>query len=275
MPSAGEQAMSSTFTASDAEGYERMMGRWSRLLASPFLDFARLATDGSVLDVGCGTGSLSRVAKSRPGRGKIVGVDLSEPFVEHAKKTVQDARFTFEVCDATELKFTDHAFDQAVSMLVLNFVPDCMKALREMKRVTRAGGTVCAAVWDFEGGLTMNRILWDAAAALDSKASEMRGKAWSAPLIRKGEMAQAFREVGLESVEENDILVWMRFTSFADWWEPFLAAHGMVSAYVSSLTAEAQAQLEAVVRGAYCAGRADGERSYSAVAHAVRGIVPG
>ena len=50
---------SSSFNAADGAGYELVMGRWSKRLAGPFLEFAGVAEDERVLDVGCGTGSLT------------------------------------------------------------------------------------------------------------------------------------------------------------------------------------------------------------------------
>jgi 2-polyprenyl-3-methyl-5-hydroxy-6-metoxy-1,4-benzoquinol methylase len=52
-------AVSSTFVSGDGDGYELQMGRWSRRLAPLFVNFAGITGTGSILDVGCGTGSLS------------------------------------------------------------------------------------------------------------------------------------------------------------------------------------------------------------------------
>jgi hypothetical protein len=56
---------SSTFKGSDGDGYELVMGRWSRRLAAPFLDFSGSADGEEVLDVGCGTGSLTFALAAR------------------------------------------------------------------------------------------------------------------------------------------------------------------------------------------------------------------
>ena len=66
--------MPSIYAANDPGVYELMMGRWSRRLAGPFLDFAAIGAIGRVLDVGCGTGRLtSALAGFAPG-AEIVGV---------------------------------------------------------------------------------------------------------------------------------------------------------------------------------------------------------
>ena len=51
--------VSSTFAATSGDSYELIMGRWSRRLAGPFLDFAGLTDDGRILDAGCGTGAFA------------------------------------------------------------------------------------------------------------------------------------------------------------------------------------------------------------------------
>src|SRR2546421_10206698 len=66
---------------SDADAYDRFMGRYSRPLAVPFADFAGLPLDGRVLDVGCGPGALTAELAGRAGPGRVTAVDPSEEFV--------------------------------------------------------------------------------------------------------------------------------------------------------------------------------------------------
>ena len=67
----------------------------------------------------------------------------------------------FEVGDALALPFPADAFNRTLSMLVLNFVADPAAALHQMVRVTRPGGVVAAAVWDYGDGMQMLRTFWD------------------------------------------------------------------------------------------------------------------
>ena len=60
----------------------------------------------------------------------------------------------------------------AVSGLVLNFVPEPRRAIAEMARVARPGGTVAAYVWDYAGKMELMRYFWDAAVVLDPAAWE-------------------------------------------------------------------------------------------------------
>ena len=163
---------SSTFVASDGDGYQVQMGRWSRRLAPLFIDFAGITTAERVLDVGCGTGNLSFSLARNAAIASVRGIDLSPAYVEHAKRRNRDARIAFAVADACVLPFPDASFDHALSLLVLQFVPQTDLVVREMQRVTRPGGTVAAATWDARGGLVCNRLIYDAAAMLDRHGRE-------------------------------------------------------------------------------------------------------
>ncbi|HEX2135323.1 MAG TPA: class I SAM-dependent methyltransferase [Microvirga sp.] len=266
--------MSSIFTATNADGYELMMGRWSRLLAESFLDFADLP-DGAtaVLDVGCGTGSLTRSVAART-KAEAVGIDTAAPFVDYARASNRNPRISYAVQDATALSFASASFDAAVSMLVLNFIPEYRRAASEMIRVTRAGGRIAAACWGVAGGVVTFRMFWDTAAALDPAASSNRADALSAPLTRHGELASLFRELGLREVEETDLTIWMRFQDFADFWTPYTSGQATTGAYVAGLDQPKRERFRAALHDAYCGGREDGPRAFAAIAHAAKGRVP-
>src|ERR671910_154525 len=80
-----------------AEAYEQLLGRWSRQLAPLFLEFVGVRGGEKVLDVGCGTGSLSATLAKVTGAAKIVGIDPSKGFIEYPRTQISDPRVTFEV----------------------------------------------------------------------------------------------------------------------------------------------------------------------------------
>lgn len=265
---------SSTFLASDAAGYELTMGRWSRRLAVPFLDFAGTGAGERVLDAGCGTGHLATALASVSGAARIDAVDVSPVYIEHARSSNADPRLFFQVGDACALEFPDATFDRVLSLLLLHFVPRAEQAIAEMRRVARPGSVVAAAVWDARGGFVANRMFFDTAAVLDPKAGERRARNYTRPMTRPGELAAAWHAAGLRNVTETVLSIRMEFTSFADYWAPYIGKEGPVAEYVATLDEAERGRLRTGVQAAYLDGETDGPRSYAALAWAVRGIVP-
>lgn len=207
------------------------MGRWSRRLAPLLVRFAGVSDGDRVLDVGSGTGALAAaVARAAPS-SRIVGIDPSAPYVAFAQSQHGNARIHFEVGDAQRMRFEAARFDVAMSLLVVNFIPDARKALDEMKRVTRQGGTIAAAVWDYADGMEMLRMA------------------------------------------EETLTIATRFTSFDDFWAPFLEKQGPAGAYAASLTGAERETLPARLRKRLLGDGPDKPITMQARAWAVRGTV--
>jgi len=265
---------SSTFKSASGDGYEMQMGRWSRRLADPFLDFAGFADGESVLDVGCGTGSLSRTIASKARIRAVTGIDYSPAYIEHARLHETDARIHYRIGDACLLSFDDASFDRVLSLLVLHFVPKPELAIAEMRRVARQGATVAAAVWDARGGFVANRIFFDTAAALDARGNARRARNYTRPLTRPGELAAAWRNAGLIDVFDTSLTIRMEYSCFDDFWTPNVGQDGPGAEYVGTLDIDARTKLQQAVRLAYLDGEEDGPRSYAATAWAVKGRAP-
>src|SRR6516165_4341362 len=203
--------MASGYTATDAQAYEHLMGRWSGRLAKELIAFAGIETADRVLDVGCGTGSMALALAARPEPMQIVGIDIAEPYIAYASARSTDPRLSFLTGDAAALDLPVGSFDRCFSVLALNFMSNPARALDGMRRVTRSGGIVTAAVWDFAGGLIYQRIFWDTAAALDPDADLARGRHFSSPLIRPGEIVAAFEDAGLRCVQPASLTIRMEY----------------------------------------------------------------
>jgi SAM-dependent methyltransferase len=221
---------------SESDGYERFMGRWSRRLAPLFVTFAGVTEGDRVLDVGSGTGALSAAAAAIDSV-QVTGVERSAAYVRYAREHVSGR---FEVGDALALPFPADAFNRTLSMLVLNFVADPAAALHQMVRVTRPGGVVAAAVWDYGDGMQMLRTFWDTAVALDSDAAPRDER--NMPLATRGSLAELWRTHGLQDVDEQALTIEMPFASFDDYWQ------GPAGVYTAGLAESARHALESRLR---------------------------
>jgi SAM-dependent methyltransferase len=251
--------------------YERFMGRWSCRLAPDLMKFASVADQDSVLDVGSGTGGFAFALAEAMPSVRVTGVDPSSAYVRYAQERTAGDRVRFLVGDAQALQMADATFDKTVSLLVMNFIPDAAKALREMIRVTRGGGIVAAAVWDYGEGMEMLRIFWDEAVALDPSIAAHDER--NMPLCRKGELAGLWRANGFRHVEEQPIAITLSFTSFDDYWQPFLGGQGPAGAYVASLSTAQRAALEPRLRRRLLNAHQDGAFTLRGRAWAVKGVV--
>jgi SAM-dependent methyltransferase len=246
--------MSSSYTATDAQAYECLMGRWSARLAKELIAFAGIETGEQVLDVGCGTGSMALALASRPEPARIVGLDIAAPYIAYASARSTDPRLSFLTGDAVDLDLPVGSFDPCFSLLALNFMSDPARALAGMRRVTRPSGVVAAAVWDFAGGLVYQRMFWDTAAALDPDAEQARGRHFSSPLTGPGELAAAFNRAELNKIRSASLTVRMEYAEFSDYWEPIANAQGPLGDYVKWLPSDRLETLAACMRRAYLAG---------------------
>jgi len=267
--------MPSMFNARDAGNYERLMGRWSRRLAPLFIEHAGVADGEEILEIGCGTGSLTFALQEKAALAGLTAIDHSEIYLAAAQAKNRDPRIRLEQGDGCALRFPNDSFDRALSMLVLPSVlpqPELMVA--EMRRVTRPGGVVAAAFWDSPGGSSSQRMLWDTAAALDDAAAEARDRTMSRPIYAPGALPRIWAEAGLVEIDQRSLMIRMDFANFADYWEPFASGEGALGGYVATLDDTQRNDLERHLRSAYLTGRPDGERSFAAVALSCRGVVP-
>ncbi|MCP5153523.1 MAG: class I SAM-dependent methyltransferase [Ectothiorhodospiraceae bacterium] len=228
---------------SAGDSYEYYMGRWSRAIAAEFVTWLDQPAELDWLDVGCGTGALAATILDRCSPRSVLGVDPSEGFVAHARADRSDPRARFEVAGAEALPCADRAVDVVASALALNFVPDRARALAEMRRVTRPGGTVSLYVWDYPGGgMGFISAFWRAAAALDPAAAAL-AEDRRFPFCTGEALLAEVADAGLADPVAECIEVTTHFPDFAAFWHPFTLGAGPAPGYCASLTDDARLAL--------------------------------
>ena len=254
---------------SSGQSYESYVGRWSRLVAGEFLSWLTVPAGGRWLDVGCGTGALTETVLRDCQPSVIVGVEPSAAFRDHATQLVRDRRGTFVAGSAEALPLDDDSVDAVVSGLVLNFLPDRVAALREMRRVARPGRTVAAYVWDYPGQMQLLSYFWDTAVALAPAAGPLH-EGVRFGFCRPEPLHTLFDDAGLRDIAVAGVVVPVHFGSFDDYWAPFLRGTGPAPGYAMSLSEAARVALRETLR-ARLPRDDDGSIRLSARAWAVRG----
>jgi SAM-dependent methyltransferase len=255
------------------DSYDAYMGRWSRRLAPRFIDWLDPAAGLDWLEVGCGTGALSAAIAAQASPRSLLAIDASEGFLAKARTNVPDARADFRKGDAQALDIETESRDIVVSALMLNFVPDTAKALAEMKRVARRGGTLAFYVWDYPGrGVEFMRAFWDAATALDASAADLtEDKRF--PFCNPAGLVALSDRAGLKSAECTPLEIPTVFESFEDYWRPFTLGAGPAPGYCAALPADGRSRLRQRLQDTLPRSE-DGSIPLKARAWALRAVVP-
>lgn len=227
--------------------YDQWMGRWSRLLAEQFLEWLDIPSGARWLDVCCGSGVVTELIAERCSPTSIVGIDAAPAQIEFAREHRKRPVVTFEVCDATAIPFPGSAFDVVVCALGLNYISDPAQALREMRRVTRADGTIAVYVWDYAEGAAFLRRFWDVATSVDPEASKF-DQARRFPMCTPSGLRTLFEAVHFKTVEIDALEIVTRFENFEDYWVPLLSGQGSAPNYLVTRSEEIKAEIQKRLR---------------------------
>jgi len=254
----------------DGAGYEKFMGQWSRMVARIFLGWVSLPGGLKWLDVGCGTGAFTEVIQQLCNPSEIVAIDPSEPQISYAKSRKIADSIQFKVADAREIPFENGRFDVAASALVLNFIPDREKAVAEMHRVVRPGGTVGAYVWDFAGERGTAQHLQFAIKELEGPGHRAGGL--NPESTTEDNLKALFENAGVDNVATRSIDISLIYEDFDDYWNSNTVFGSPIGSIIKGLTEEKRQRLKVLVKAKLPTAK-DGKIAYGARANAVRGRV--
>jgi ubiquinone/menaquinone biosynthesis C-methylase UbiE len=193
-----------------ADAYERtvvpaIFDRYARDL----VERARpIGASDRILDLGCGTGIVSRILRERlGGAANIVGVDVSRPMIEMARSVAPE--IDFREANAMALPFPDGSFDLVLCQEMLQFVPDRLAALLEVRRVLTPGGRFITSAWRPRSEQPFFEALGRVAERHLGKSNDAR---WSldGPALAQALTDAGFADIRLEIVSFTD-----RFREFS------------------------------------------------------------
>ena len=136
-----QQLSFETYRGNPAANYEHyFVPAIGAPLAQDLVELAALRPGERVVDVACGTGVVTRLAAERVGDAAVAGVDVNPGMLEVARTAAQDTAIEWHEASADALPLGDARFDVALCQMGLQFFPDRLAALRELRRVLRPGG---------------------------------------------------------------------------------------------------------------------------------------
>jgi ubiquinone/menaquinone biosynthesis C-methylase UbiE len=142
-----QQLSFETYRGNPAANYERyFVPAIASPLARDLVELAALRPGERVVDVACGTGVVTRLAADRVGDSAVAGVDVNPGMLEVARTAAPDTAIEWHAASADALPLGDGTFDVALCQMGLQFFPDRLGALRELRRVLAPGGRVALNV---------------------------------------------------------------------------------------------------------------------------------
>ncbi|MBN1666342.1 MAG: methyltransferase domain-containing protein [Anaerolineales bacterium] len=185
--------------------------RWTHDLRSYLYQRVNLPQAPNILDVGCGTGALAEELIGLS-EGAVHGLDINQAHLKIAQSTAPRLQLT--QADAHFLPFPNGTFDLVLCHFLLLWVSSPLKAILEMKRVSRPGGAILAlAEPDYGGRIDYPPALeqlgqWQAASLRQQGADPLMGR----------KLAQCFHRAGLVQIETGVLgAQWVAAPSQEEW----------------------------------------------------------
>jgi SAM-dependent methyltransferase len=207
----------------EGDAYDEFMGRYSTRLAPLFAEFAGVRAGERVLDVGAGTGALTRELMARG--AAVVAVEPSPEFTRALRLAFP--QIEVHEAPAERLPFADDSFDIALAQLVVAFLADPSQAVRELRRVANR---VAICMWGVEE-VDMFAAIGRTARALGSGSAEQGARRFRTPQ----ELHDLLVEGGLGDVTTCVLDVSATYAGFDDFWRALGRQVGPAGAWLHAL----------------------------------------
>jgi ubiquinone/menaquinone biosynthesis C-methylase UbiE len=180
-----------------------------------------LTENDTVLDVAAGTGEPGLTIAGIVKKGKVYITDLAEGMLDVANENAERKgikNYETIACDVTEMPFKDETFDAISCRFGFMFFPDMLMAVKEMYRVLKPGGKICATVW----GVAEKNFWITASMSALNKNMQLPVSPPGAPgmfrCAKAGQLSGIFKDAGLKNVSEKEINGKVNFGSVENYW---------------------------------------------------------
>lgn len=252
----------------DSAAYERFVGTWGQAAGTMFLQWFNPPKGADWLDVGCGTGLFTELIVKSCAPASVIGIDLAQAQIDYASRKPLAAHASFRTGDAQTLPLQDGTFDVVASALVINFIPDRLRALAEMRRVTRSGGRVGGYIWDFAAELSPSGPFREALREFVGNVPPLPGTEDST-LARLRTM---FEQAGFVDMATTSFEVPVAFPDFHAFWAAQTPGYAPTTKIIAAMDDRRRRHLHEVVR-AKVQPAENGTIRYAARANAIKGNV--
>ena len=256
-----------TIIYNNAAAYDEMMGAWSQLLGSQFINWLNPAINKKWIDIGCGTGAFTEQIFNKCAPTNIIGIDPSKEQIEFATNRFSSNNLDFKIGDAMSLPFDKKYFDFATMALVLFFVPDPLTGVKEMVRVVKPGGSISAYVWDvYGGGLPVEVVHFGLREMnIDYPIPP------SAEVSKMANLNELWSTAGLKEIESRKIIAHRTFSNFDELWKISLKSPAL-QPVLNRINTNKLTKLKLIVKENLVTDT-DGTVTYAAHSNAIKGIV--
>jgi SAM-dependent methyltransferase len=244
-------------------------------LDNPLIAAARIEPGARLLDLASGAGQPALAIAAQIARVQVTATDLLPEMLEGARRRAREAALgnvSFEIADMAALPFADDSFDRVTCRFGIMFVPDAAKALKQVRRVLRAGGRAAFMVWGAREDTTMFRVITGTADRIlgPDPAEDMAAAfRFAAP----GSLAALFTAAGFAPVVERELKVEGSVPLGTAFWRPQVEMS--LGPRLAKATEAQRAAVGAAIEEAFGKEVADGRYRLNAHTRIVTGDKPG